>query len=75
MNMKCGCCEPWEWQPLERMPDGCCEVVVRYIDGETAEMCSCDYWWGVSQSALPDATSFRYCTGDQTENEVYTSTQ
>ena len=36
---------PWEWQPLELMPDGCSDVDVKTIDGEVNDMCSCDYWW------------------------------
>jgi len=36
---------PWEWRPVDGMPDGCSEVMVMYQDGRVADMCSCDYWW------------------------------
>lgn len=35
----------WEWQPIERMLDGCNDVEVKTQDGTIVEMCSCDYWW------------------------------
>jgi len=27
------------------MPDGCHDVTVKFEDGRTRELCSCDYWW------------------------------
>ena len=35
----------WEWQPVDRMPNGCNELEVRLHDGTVREICSCDYWW------------------------------
>ena len=61
--------EPWEWQPLERMPHGCCEVVVRLLKGQTEKMCSCDYWWDVSKGNLSDATSFRHSMEEEKQND------
>jgi len=49
----------WEWQPIEYMPDGCNEVVVRDDDGNTREMCSCDYWW-LSKEKKDLYTTFRF---------------
>jgi hypothetical protein len=50
---------PWEWQPIKHMPDGCNEVVVRDIEGNTKEMCSCDYWW-LSTDKKELYTTFRF---------------
>ena len=50
---------PWEWQPLEYMANGCCEVVLRDREGNTVEMCSCDYWWLPTDKKLL-YTSFRF---------------
>lgn len=51
----------WEWQPLENMPDGCVDVTVKYEDGSTRELCSCDYWWNVYKKRDKIAPSqFRY---------------
>jgi len=50
---------PWEWQPVERLPWGCVEVIVRYEDGSTSEMCSCDYWWSYAYKAK-EVADFRY---------------
>jgi hypothetical protein len=36
---------PWEWQPIEFIPDGCNRVSVRDNEANVTEMCSCDYWW------------------------------
>jgi hypothetical protein len=36
---------PWEWQPIDRMPNGCCDVTVKNYNGEVRDICSCDYWW------------------------------
>jgi hypothetical protein len=50
---------PWEWQPTERMPDGCNEVILRDTEGNTREMCSCDYWW-FSEDEKELYTTFRF---------------
>lgn len=51
----------WEWQPLENMPDGCNEVTVEFDDGSRREMCSCDYWWSISQKRFKqEPIKFRY---------------
>jgi hypothetical protein len=50
---------PWEWQPVEFMPNGCSEVLVRDHEGNTREMCSCDYWW-LSKEDKEKYTSFRF---------------
>ena len=50
---------PWEWQPIERMPDGCSDVDVRNVDGEVRDMCSCDYWW-LSEDRKSELISFRF---------------
>ncbi len=49
----------WEWQPIERMADGCCEVILRDEFGNTESMCSCDYWW-LSPERKMKFTSFRF---------------
>lgn len=51
---------PWEWIPVDLMPDGCNEVIVRYDDGSTRPMCSCDYWWTLKDQTDKVATDFRY---------------
>jgi hypothetical protein len=50
---------PWEWRPIDRMADGCCEVILRDHEGNTVEMCSCDYWW-LSRDKKELYTSFRF---------------
>ncbi len=50
----------WEWQPLDRMPDGCNDVTIRYEDGSTRDMCSCDYWWSLRDPQMNVATQFRF---------------
>jgi len=50
---------PWEWQPIEHMPDGCSDVVVRDDLGNTRELCSCDYWW-LSKEDRVLYTTFRF---------------
>lgn len=50
---------PWEWQPIERMPDGCNDVDVKTVDGEVRDMCSCDYWW-LSADRKSKLISFRF---------------
>jgi hypothetical protein len=50
---------PWELQPIEYMPDGCNEVIVRDDDGNTRELCSCDYWW-LSKEDKSLYTTFRF---------------
>ena len=37
-------CPPWDWVPIELMPDGCSDVEVMYQDGSVKNYCSCDYW-------------------------------
>ena len=50
---------PWEWQPMDRMPDGCNDVEVRQVDGDVTTICSCDYWWySKERKALLDAFRF-----------------
>lgn len=51
---------PWEWVPIEYMPDGCNEVEVRDIDGNVSNYCSCDYWW-FKKEKKELFTEFRYC--------------
>jgi hypothetical protein len=50
---------PWEWQPVDRMPSGCVEVIVRDDNGNKTELCSCDYWW-LSKERKELYTSFRF---------------
>ena len=50
---------PWEWQPIERMPDGCSDVDVRTFNGEVVDMCSCDFWW-LSDERKSKYVSFRF---------------
>ena len=50
---------PWEWLSTESMPDGCNEVAVRDNNGNTREMCSCDYWW-LSKEEKEIHTTFRF---------------
>ena len=50
---------PWEWQPIERMPDGCNDVIVRYEDLSTSRMCSCDYWWSLSKQRDNPSDQFK----------------
>jgi hypothetical protein len=50
---------PWEWQPIEFMPNGCNDVVVRDREGNTRELCSCDYWWLLTEDKKI-YTSFRF---------------
>jgi hypothetical protein len=50
---------PWEWQLIDRMANGCCEVILRDNDGNTEEMCSCDYWW-LPREKKELYTSFRF---------------
>jgi len=50
---------PWEWQPIERMPDGCSDVDVKNIDNEVRSICSCDYWW-LSDDEKSKLISFRF---------------
>jgi hypothetical protein len=52
----------WEWQPTENMPDGCNKVVLRNLDGETRELCSCDYWW-MKKEDKETYTTFRHSDG------------
>lgn len=49
---------PWEWAPVENMPDGCNDVTVRYVDGTRVEYCSCDYWWNATKE-VEQPVSFR----------------
>jgi hypothetical protein len=49
----------WEWQPLDRMPDGCSKVSIKNATGDVDDMCSCDYWWK-SDDDKAGFTSFRY---------------
>jgi hypothetical protein len=55
---------PWEWQPLENMPNGCNDITVEFVDGSRSIMCSCDYWWNVSNMRYETSESqplkFRY---------------
>ena len=53
---------PWEWQPVENMPDGCQKVSIRLADGSVKEVCSCDYWWAVSSGKpwAEEIESFKY---------------
>lgn len=53
---------PWEWQPIENMPDGCNQIVLRSLNGETRELCSCDYWW-MNKEDKEKYTTFRYSDG------------
>ena len=50
---------PWEWKPIDRMASGCCDVIVRDRDGNTRELCSCDYWW-LSKEDRERYTTFRF---------------
>ncbi len=53
--------KPKDWMPMEDMPDGCVQVVVRFVDHSEREMCSCDYWHMVprtSRSARMVLTDF-----------------
>ena len=50
---------PWEWQPIENMADGCCEVILRDELGNTQSMCSFDYWW-LSAENKKKFISFRF---------------
>ena len=50
---------PWEWQPIELMPDGCSDVDVKTVEGEVNDMCSCDYWW-LPNEGKSKYTSFRF---------------
>ena len=50
---------PWEWQPIERMPDGCSDVDIKTVDGEVTDMCSCDFWW-LSDERKSKYVSFRF---------------
>ncbi len=43
--------KPKDWMPMEDMPDGCVQVVVRFVDHSEREMCSCDYWHMVSRTS------------------------
>lgn len=43
---------PWEWQPIDRIPWGCHEVIVKYEDGTTRKMCSCDYSWSSNKDKI-----------------------
>jgi hypothetical protein len=36
---------PWEWLPINLMPNGCSEVEIRIMNEQVVEMCSCDCWW------------------------------
>lgn len=49
----------WEWQPIERIPDGCNDIEVKTTDGYVEDMCSCDYWW-LPECHKQDITSFRF---------------
>lgn len=50
---------PWEWQPIEFMPSGCKDVIVRDNEGNTREICSCDYWW-FTEDQKELYTTFRF---------------
>ena len=50
---------PWEWQPIERMVNGCVEVMVRDNEGNITELCSCDYWW-LTPEKKKKFTTFRF---------------
>lgn len=49
---------PWEWKPVELMPDGCWDVDVKKFNGEIHDICSCDYWW-MSPERKSEIISFR----------------
>lgn len=51
---------PWEWQPLENIPDGCNYVEIRCTDGTIRELCSCDYWWALSELGPHEMIDFRF---------------
>lgn len=50
---------PWEWLPIELIPDGCNDVIVRDDSENRVEMCSCDYWW-LSNEDKKLYTTFRF---------------
>lgn len=49
----------WEWQSIDLMSGGCSDIIVRDDNGNTREMCSCDYWW-LSKQDKEQYTTFRF---------------